>query len=147
MAYDAQMIALARGALKLHGNLQEVLFLKNDNILNKDSILVFSDGTALPVAYRFRGYDIRREKYAFAVAAQLGGTDPFSLLTFGYSWTGPECYAVFLKTAGFADPDVREVKAPLRLTRDGRRIPGVMRKGEEIEGQWVAWEDGSTTAL
>ncbi len=127
MAYETQMIALAKGAIKLHGDLQEVLFLKNDN---KDSILVFSDGTALPVAYRFRGYDIRGEGYAFAVAAQLGGTDPFSLLTFGYSGTGPECYATFLKAAGFSDPGVTEVSAPLRLTRDGRRIDGATKRAK-----------------
>jgi hypothetical protein len=130
MAYEAQMIALAKGAMKLHGNLQAVLFLKNDN---KDSMLIFSDGTALPVAYRFHGYDIRSEGYAFPVAAQIGGTDPFSLLTFGYSGTGPECYATFLNAAGFVNANVKDVRAPLRLTVDGKRIGGA-----RLQAKWTA---------
>jgi len=129
MAYEPQIIALANGAKKLHGELEEVLFLENDN---KDSILVFADGTTLPVAHQRHGYNIRSEAYAFPVAAQLGGTDPFSLLTFGYWGTGPECYAAFLDACGFVDPNVKEIKAPLRLKADGKRV-----QGARLKAQWT----------
>lgn len=137
MPYESQMSDLANGAVNLHGNLQEVLFLKNNN---KDSILVFSDGTVLPVDYRMHGYDIRREAYAFRAAAQLGGTDPFSLLTFGYSGTGPKCYAAFLETAGFLDTNVVDINAPLKLKAEGTRINGTNRQAkwtQEITGKSI----------
>lgn len=126
MPYESQMSDLAKGAINLHGNLEEALFLKN----NKDSILVFSDGTSLPVDHSQHGYDIRRESYAFRVAAQLGGTDPFSLLTFGYSGTGPKCYATFLETAGFLDSNVVDLNAPLKLKAEGTRIKGIKRQAK-----------------
>ncbi|MCX6583367.1 MAG: hypothetical protein NT166_24585 [Candidatus Aminicenantes bacterium] len=53
MAYESQMINLAEGAIKLHGELEEVLFLKNNN---KDSVLVFSDGAVLPVEHGMHGF-------------------------------------------------------------------------------------------
>ncbi len=127
MPYESQMSNLAKGAINLHGELIEVLFLKNNN---KDSVLVFSDGAVVPVEYRYHGYDIRQEAYAFRVAAQLGGTDPFSLLTFGYSGTGPQCYAAFLDTAGFLDTNVVDIKAPLKLKADGTRINGTNRQAK-----------------
>ncbi len=127
MAYESQMINLAKGAINLHGKLEEVLFLKNNN---KDSILVFSDGTSLPVEHSRHGYDIRRESYAFRVAAELGGTDPFSLLTFGYSGTGPQCYSTFLDTAGFLDTNVVDIEAPLKLSADGNKIKGITRRAK-----------------
>jgi hypothetical protein len=137
MAYESQMINLAEGAINLHGELEEVLFLKNNN---KDSVLVFSDGAVLPVEHRMHGYDIRREAYAFRVAAQLGGTDPFSLLTFGYSGTGPQCYAAFLDAAGFLDTNAVDIDAPLKLKADGTRINGVKRQAkwtQEITGKSI----------
>lgn len=127
MPYESQMSDLAEGAINLHGELEEVLFLKNNN---KDSVLVFSDGTVLPVEHSMHGYDIRRESYAFPVAAQLGGTDPFSLLTFGYSGTGPKCYAAFLDAAGFLDTNVVDINAPLKLKADGTRINGIKRQAK-----------------
>ena len=137
MAYEAQMRDLARGAIAQHGKLEAVVFLKK----NEDSILVFADGTSLPVQYRAYGYDIRREKYAFPVAAQLGGTDPFSLLTFGYSGTGPKCYAAFLEAAGFLETDVSGIGGPLRLLAVGDRIPGVRRRA-----QWTQEASAPTLA-
>lgn len=137
MAYESQMINLAEGAINLHGELEEVLFLKNNN---KDSVLVFSNGAVVPVEHSTHGYDIRQEAYAFRVAAQLGGTDPFSLLTFGYSGTGPQCYATFLETAGFLDTNVVDIKAPLKLKADGTRINGINRKAkwtQEITGKSI----------
>lgn len=129
MAYESQIRELAKGAIGRHGKLEEVVFLRK----NEDSILVFADGTALPVHYRAYGYDIRREQYAFPVAVQLGGTDPFSLLTFGYSGTGPACYAAFLRAAGFANTDVSGIDGPLRLNAAGERVPGVRRRAQWIQ--------------
>lgn len=135
MVYESQMVKLSQGAIAAHGELKEVVFLK----ANKDSLLVFSDGTVLPVKHQKAGYDIRRESYAFEVAAELGGTDPFSLLAFGYSGTGPTCYSTFLNIAGFKSTNVEDVEAPLKLRRDGSKVRGTWR-GESIE-----WEDGSET--
>jgi len=134
MAYDSQMVALSRGAVALHSPLQAVVFLE----ANKNSILVFSDGTQLPVQHRSHGYDLRREAYAIRVAAELGGTDPFSLLTFGYSGTGPRCYSVFLQTAGFKDANVEDIRTPLLLKADGAKLGGEVRKAKrsaEITGK------------
>lgn len=137
MPYESQMSDLAEGAIALHGELVEVLFLKNNN---KDSVLVFSDGAVVPIDYHYHGYDIRQEAYAFRVAAQLGGTDPFSLLTFGYSGTGPKCYAAFLETAGFLDTNVADINAPLKLMAEGTRINGTNRQAkwtQEITGKSI----------
>jgi len=139
MGHQSVMISLANGAVQVHGALTEVLFLKG----NKDSILVFQDGTGLPTKHSLRGYDMRRERYAFELAVQLGGTDPFSLLTFGYSGTGPGCYSEFLRAAGFNETDVKGIHGPLKLMRDGRKIPGTMKDEDES----VTWEDGSTYRL
>jgi len=128
------MIALAKGAMDLHGQLKEVIFLSK----NKDSVLVFSDGTALPVQHGSHGYDIRREPYALRVAAGLGGTDPFSLLAFGYSGTGPACYATFLRAAGFKQTDVVDIEPPLKLRADGSKVGGARRQAKretEVSGK------------
>jgi hypothetical protein len=126
MAYESQMIALAKGAMDLHGQLKEVIFLSKNN----DSILVFSDGTALPVQHGSHGYDIRREPYALRVAAGLGGTDPFSLLAFGYSGTGPACYSAFLGAAGFKQTDVVEIEPALKLRADGSKVGGARHQAK-----------------
>ncbi len=134
MPYETQMIALSLGATALHGPLREVVFLE----ANKNSILVFADGTQLPVQHRSHGYDVRQEAYAFRVAAELGGTDPFSMLTFGYSGTGPRCYSVFLRTAEFKQTDVENIEAPLILRADGTKITGVRRRSKwsaEVTGK------------
>lgn len=133
MVYESQMMKLARGASAAHGELLEVIFLDKTKY---DSRLAFSDGTILPVKHRQAGYDISRESYAYQVARELGGTDPFSLLTFGYSGTGPTCYSTFLRTAGFRSPDVEDVDPPLKLRKDGSRVRGTVR------GDWIEWEDG-----
>lgn len=135
MPYEAQMVKLAEGAIRVHGQLKEVVFLE----ANKDSLLVFSDGTVLPVLHRKHGYNIEEESYAFQVAAELGGTDPFSLLAFGYSGTGPTCYATFLSIAGFQSTDVEDVIPPLKLRSDGSKVRGTLRDGS------IEWEDGSQT--
>ena len=134
MVYEGQMMKLARGALSAHDELLEVVFVNKSAY---DSRLVFSDRTILPVKHRQAGYDISREFYAYEVARELGGTDPFSLLTFGYAGTGPTCYSVFLRTAGFRSPNVEDVEPPLKLRADGSRVRGTVR------GEWVEWEDGS----
>jgi hypothetical protein len=126
MAYESQMIALARGAVALHGELKEVLFLSK----NKDSMLVFSDGTTLPVEHRRYGYDINRESYALRLAGELGGTDPFSLLAFGYNGTGPACYAAFLNAAGFKGANVVDIAPPLKLRGDGSTVNGTRRQAK-----------------
>jgi hypothetical protein len=134
MLYERQMIELARGAAAAHGSLNEVIFVDKSSY---DSRLVFSDGTVLPVRHRLAGYDIRRETYAFQVARELGGTDPFSLLTFGYSGTGPSCYEAFLSSLGFKEANVVDIDPPLKLRPDGSRVSGT------ISGEWIEWEDGS----
>ncbi len=135
MPYESQMVELAKGAIAAHGQLNEVVFLEG----NDDSLLVFSDGTVLPRLHKQHGFDIQGESYAFPVAAELGGTDPFSLLAFGYSGTGPTCYSAFLSAAGFKSTNVEDITPPQRLRRDGSRVSGALR-GESIE-----WEDGSQT--
>src|SRR2546423_5827379 len=135
MAYESQMTNLARGATTAHGSLREVVFLKP----NKESLLVFSDGTVLPISHQRAGYDIRRETYAYQVASELGGTDPFSLLTFGYSGTGPRCYAVFLSTAGFQNSNVEEIISPTKLRPDGSKVSGIEQGGS------IVWGDRSET--
>ena len=136
MSYEPQMAALARGAIALHGELEEVIFLRNNN---KDSLLVFADGTILPVEHERYGYDIRREKYAFPVAAKLGGTDPFSLLTFGYVGTGPKCYTVFLEEAGFGDANACDITAPLKLD-----CTGLQTAGRRCQARWTKELTGKT---
>jgi len=134
MPYEQQMIRLAGEATAAHGSLNEVIFVNKNTY---DSRLVFSDGTVLPVKHRLAGYDIGRESYAFPIARELGGTDPFSLLTFGYSGTGPSCYETFLSSLGFKNPNVEDIVPPLKLRPDGSRISGTVR------GNWIEWEDGS----
>lgn len=133
MVYESQMEELANGAISLHGKLKEVVFLEK----NDKSLLVFSDGAVLSVESLKAGFDIRRESYSLRVAAQLGGTNPFSLLTFGYSGTGPKCYSTFLSVAGFKSTNVKDIDPPLKLKEDGTRVRGAIR-GESVE-----WEDGS----
>ena len=136
MVYESQMEELAKGAISLHGKMREVVLLDEN-----ESLLVFSDGKVLSVESLKAGFNIRRESYALQVAAQLGGTNPFSLLTFGYSGTGPKCYSTFLSVAGFKSTNVEDIDPPLKLKEDGTRVRGSIR-GESIE-----WEDGSDTPV
>ena len=136
MSYETQMVKLAEGAIDVHGQLEEVVFLERDN----DSLLVFSDGTVLPVLHQKHGYNIKKEFYAFQVAAELGGTDPFSPLAFGYKGTGPTCYATFLSIAGFQSTNVEEVIPPLKLKPDGSKVRGTLCDDGSIK-----WEDDSQT--
>jgi len=118
MPYETQTAELARIAVRNHGELKEVIFLSG----NKDYSLVFADGTVLTPS---NSDSLKHEYSTYAgyaeIAQQLGGTDPYSLLAFGYQGTGPGCFANFLKTAGF---DVTEsvivgIEPPIRLQRDG----------------------------
>ena len=132
--YDFEMRELARGAEALHRRLKEVYFINSNN----DSILIFEDGTYLPTQHRKYGYYIQREQYSFKVAANLGGTDPFTLLTFGYSGTGPRCYADFLLACGFSGAYYEVIKVlspPVKLKRDGSQVKGKYR---EAQSQIVA---------
>ena len=135
MPYEREIEQLAKGALAAHGQLQEVVFLE----ANKDSLLVFSDGTVIPVLHQQHGYDIRGEAYAMQLARDHSGTDYFSLLAFGYSGTGPSCYAVFLRTAGFQSTKVEKLSAPLKLRLNGSTIQGTEHGGS------IEWADGSQT--
>jgi hypothetical protein len=137
MPYEQEIEQLAKGALAAHGQLREVVFLE----ANKDSMLVFADETVIPVLHQQHGYDIRGEAYAMELARKHSGTDYFSLLAFGYSGTGPSCYAVFLRTAGFQATNVENVSAPLRLKADGRTVQGAERGGS------IEWYDGSETPV
>ena len=137
MPYEREIERLAKGALAAHGQLQEVVFLE----ANKDSFLIFADGTVIPVLHKQHGYDIRGEAYAVQLASEHSGTDYFSLLAFGYSGTGPSCYAVFLRTAGFQSTDVETLSAPLKLRPDGSTIQGTDRDGS------IEWADGSATPV
>jgi hypothetical protein len=138
------MIQLARGAIRAHGLLKEVVFLQ----ANKYSLLVFSDGTVLPTSFAARGdtrwtaiaHEVNAYKYLEEVANQLGGTDPLSLLAFGYSGTGSQCFSTFLSTAGFKSTNVEKISTPLKLRADGSQVHGT-KQGELIE-----WEDGSENA-
>jgi hypothetical protein len=135
MPYEAEIRQLAAGAVARHGSLQEVLFLES----NKDSLLVFEDGTVIPILHREYKYDLRHEPYAVQLAIEHSGTDYFSMLAFGYSGTGPACYAEFLLAAGFQAADVEHLKAPLKLKKDGAVVHGSRANG------LIAWEDGSPT--
>jgi hypothetical protein len=138
MSYEAQMQRFAKGAAAAHGQLVEVVFLKGDS---QDSLLVFADGAAVPVLHQKHGYKISREHYAFSIAAELGGQDPFEFLRFGYSGTGPTHYSYFLTAAGFRETDVSNINEPLRLKRDGTKIRGIA-KPEQVE-----WQDGTVTGF
>jgi hypothetical protein len=134
MPYERESAELARCAIQQHGDLKEVVFLSG----NKDYELVFADGTVL---HPSDDASLRREystcaSYA-AIAGQLGGTHPYSLLAFGYQGTGPGCFATFLKTAGFpvSESDIVDVSPPLRLRADGSRV-----SGREGDGR-IEWDD------
>ena len=113
------------GAIAAHGNLKEVIFVEP----SRNSLLVFSDGTIVPVDHGPAGYDISKEKYAVALAQQLGGTDPFSLLTFGHEGVCLKCYAAFLSEAGFKHIDVANIEGPIILKPDGSMVRGTRRSG------------------
>ena len=137
MPYERETEQLAKGALATHGQLQEVVFLE----ANKDSLLVFADGTVIPVLHQQHGFDIRGEAYAMQLAREHSGTDYFSLLAFGYSGTGPSCYAVFLRTAGFQSTNVEKISVPVKLKPDGTTVQGTDRNGS------IEWADGSGTPV
>lgn len=134
MSYEAQIAQLARVAMGHHGQLKEVILLSP----NKDFLLVFSDGTVLRPD---SDADLTREYRTYAgygeVAAQLGGTHPYSLLAFGYQGTGPTCFSRFLQVAGFKSTDVVNITTPVRLRRDGTQVRGTSQGGQ------YQWEDGS----
>ena len=147
MVYERQMRRLAKHMINFYGKLNEVAFLEK----NEDSLLVFSSGAVFSVKKCGAGLDPRVE-YTIdmdtpfilggtitKIAASLGGTNPFSLLTFGYSGTGADCYSTFLSTAGFKITNVKDIDPPLKLKSDGTQVRGTIR-GESIE-----WEDGSET--
>lgn len=119
---------LARGAIAAHGRLKEVIFVEP----SRNSLLVFFDGTIVPVDHGPAGYDISKEKYAVALAQQLGGTNPFSLLTFGNKGMHacPKCYAVFLSEAGFKHTYVANIEGPIILKPYGSMVRGTRRSGQ-----------------
>ena len=141
MPYEAQCAQLARCTVGHHGDLKEVVFLSG----NKDYLLVFADGTVLAPS---DGGSLKREYEAYAgygeIAQQLGGTQPYSLLAFGYQGTGPRCFASFLKTAGFnvSESDIVQMSPPLRLRADGSRV-----SGHAGDGGRIRWEDQSDTPI
>jgi hypothetical protein len=136
---------LIRGAMQAHGPLLEVIFLKK----NKDTLLVFADGTVLPTSHdgpqtrRFRAiaYEVNKYAYIDSIATQLRGQDPLSLLAFGYSGTGPTNYSAMLVAAAFQHSAVEDIDPPMRLFVDGSKVQGTMHDGH------VEWEDGSLTNL
>ena len=135
MVYERQMRGLAREMIRFDGKLKEVAFLEK----NEDSLLVFSSGAVFSVKRCGAGLDTRVKYTIRRIAAQLGGTNPFSLLTFGYSGTGPYCYSIFLSTAGFKITNVEDIDQPLKLKLDGTQVRGAIR------GESIKWEDGSET--
>lgn len=143
MPYESEVTVLAQGALAAHGSLEEVVFLRTNDF----SLLVFSDGFVLPTWFTEEGDDdwkamndeATKYSYQAEVARSLGGTHPMSLLTFGYSGTGPTCFARFLQTAGFSSTSVEDVRPPLKLRKDGSRVSGT------VKDEMVEWEDGSET--
>jgi len=137
MPYESQARQLARGAIKAHGDLKEVVFIEP----NTNSLLIFSDGTVLSLTELRAGKGVGGERYAFPIAASLGGTNPFTLLAFGYSGTGPDCFSAFLEEAGFQDTQVGDIRETIKLLPDGRRIKGEIRENE------IAWEDGTATSI
>lgn len=118
MPYESEMAELARCAVGHHGELKEVVFIDG----NKDYELVFADGTTLRPSNE---ESLRREYGGYpgymAIAGRLGGTHPYSLLTFGYQGTGPACMTTFLKTCGFAvsESQIVDLSPPARLRKDG----------------------------
>jgi hypothetical protein len=128
MPYEAQIAQLARCAGRNHGTLAEVVFRRG----NKDFTLIFSDGTEVSPA---NPQSLEREYSTFAgyreIAEQLGGTHPYSLLAFGYQGTGSECFAAFLRAAGFdvSVSDIENVSPPVRLRRNGSWVDGIGSEG------------------
>jgi len=137
MPYELQARQLARGAIQLHGDLREVVFIEP----NTNCLLTFSDGTVLSLQRLRDASDPGRELYALPIAMSLGGTNPFTLLAFGYSGTGPGCFSAFLSEAGFQDTDVEDIRETLKLLPDGRRIKG------DVRGEQIGWEDGTATTI
>jgi len=141
MPYEAQCAELARCSVGHHGELREVVFLSG----NKDYLLVFADGTVLAPS---DDRSLKREYETCAgygeIAQQLGGTQPYSLLAFGYQGTGPGCFATFLKTAGFnvGESDIVQMSPPVRLRADGSRV-----SGHAGDGGRIRWEDQSDTPI
>ena len=115
MAYEAEMREIARRSNERWGELKEVVFLEK----NRESYLVFENETIH--------------------TCKLPETD---MLTFGYSGTGPGCFATFLAALDFDDCNVESVETPLKLTKKGKRINGI-----ENDDQGIDWEDGSTFKL
>jgi len=143
MPQESLMKLLIEGAIQVHGPLDEVVFLEK----NKNSLLVFRDGTVLPTSHDGRGterfqaiaHEVNSYGYLDSIAAALGGQFPLSLLAFGYSGTGPTNFAALLSAAGFQRPEVRDITPPVRLLPDGSQVRGT-RRNERVE-----WEDGSVT--
>lgn len=109
MAYEAEVYEMARRARSDNGVLQEVIFLERD----KDSLLVFERG--------------------------LIRTDRRSILAFGYSGTGPDCYATFLAEFGFRETNVDHVHPPAKLT-----AAGTWTRGKRHPAQWEVEVEGRT---
>ena len=137
MPYELQAKQLARGAIQLHGDLREVVFIEP----NMNCLMIFSDGTVLSLPRLRAASDPGTERYALPIAMSLGGTNPFTLLAFGYSGTGPGCFSAFLSEAGFRETDVKDIREPLKLLPDGRRIKGNVREDQ------IEWEDGTSTTI
>jgi hypothetical protein len=139
MPFESAMQELAKEAMAAHGQLMEVILLKDDG--DSSVLLVFKDGTVIPSLHQKHGYKIRRESYVFSVARKLSGQDPFEFFKFGYSGTGPRVFSYFLRAAGFQNSDVTKVVAPLKLNRDGRSVRGA------LQGEDIVWEDGSKITI
>jgi hypothetical protein len=145
MAHEHVIGELAEGMRKIHGDLHEVILLDGSKYI---SLLSFSDGTVLPTFYYDQGdrfwqvvaYAVNEYPYLDEAAAKIGGTDPLSLLTFGYSGTGSQCFSAFVGRFGFVKRDFENMVAPLRVAKDGRVVGGTPGEDGRIE-----WEDGSPT--
>lgn len=136
MPYESQMIQLAKCVIRHHGALKEVVFLQT----NKNYLLVFSDGIVLsPISDESLKHEYGTYEGYGDIAKQLGGTHPFSLLAFGYSGTGSQCFSTFLSTAGFKSTNVENISTPLKLRADGSQVHGTK------QGELIKWEDGSET--
>jgi len=115
---DKNIKKLARDMRKAHGDLTEVYFI---GARKYQSILHFSDGTYFPTKpVTDRDFNILR--YAFQNYSYIppeDQVDPLSLLTFGSSDTGAQCFEIFLSKLSFKMTNVENITSGNKLTKNG----------------------------
>lgn len=125
-----------------YGQLHEAIFVEAYPRFHY--ILVFSEGVQLDSLFDV-DWDTQVSKVDTLVQKTAGLIGGFK---FGYAGTGPDAFSAFLKLANFVDTDIDsdDLMLPMKLQKDGTRLPGKIVRNRE-SGDRVEWEDGSYTPL